>query len=208
MKIYSHVKLIRNVPPPSPLPPLSGRLPGTSSTEKLPVVASKLESFSSSSSSSSIRTPPVTPRPQSGLTQMKIAKIDVKDDFVDIRMVPTSFQHNQESDKPDDDIIYPEGVIDFRPYKTVARYRTTIDESTNFREHPLLVGEDSTETLILGLESFAQQHGCELSFTNEDQQFDQSVYRAACGVADLGSIHLLATESLLTAKFQFGKDLD
>jgi hypothetical protein len=139
---------------------------------------------------------------------MKIAKIDVKDDFVDIQMVPTSFQHNQEPDKPDDDIIYPEGVIDFRPYKTVARYRKTIGESTNFREHPLLVGEDSTETLILGLESFAQQHGCELSFTNEEQQFDQSVYRAACGVADLGSIHLLATDSLLTATFQFEMDLD
>jgi hypothetical protein len=134
---------------------------------------------------------------------MKIAKIDVKDDFVDIQMVPTSFQHNQEPDKPDDDIIYPEGVIDFRPYKTVARYRKAIGGSTNFRERPLLVGEDSTETLILGLESFAQQHGCELSFTNEDQQFDQSVYHAACGIADLGSIHLLATDSLLTATFQF-----
>jgi len=209
MKVYSHVKLIRNVPPPSPLPPLSRRLPGTPSTEKLPIVESELESSSSSfSSTSSIRTPTVTPRSQSGSAQMKIAKIDVKDDFVDIQMVPTSFQHNQEPDKLDDDIIYPEGVIDLHPYETVARYRKAIGESTNFREHPLLVGEDSTETLILGLESFAQQHGCELSFTNEDQQFDQSVYRAACGIADLGSIHLLATDYLLTANFQFEMDLD
>ncbi len=209
MKVYSHVKLIRNVSPSSPLPPLSRRLPGASSTGKLPVVASKLESSSSSSSSSSsIQTAPVTPRPQSGSAQMKIAKIDVKDDFADIQMVGTSFKHNQEPDKPDDDIIYPEGVIDLRPYKTVARYRKAIGESTNFREHPLLLGGDSTETLILGLESFAQQHGCELSFTNEDQQFHKSIYRAACGLVDLGSNHLLANDSFLTAKFQFGIDLD
>jgi hypothetical protein len=139
---------------------------------------------------------------------MKIAKIDIKDDFVDIQMVPTSFQHSQEPDTPDDDIIYPEGVIDFRPYKTVARYRKAIGESTNFREHPLLVGEDSTETRILGLESFLQRHGCELSLRNKDQQFDKSIYRVACGLVDLVSIHLLANYSLLTANFQFGIDLD
>ena len=61
---------------------------------------------------------------------------------------------------------------------------------------------------MLGLESFAQEHGCDLSFTKEDQHFDKSIYRAACGTVDLGAVHLLATDSLLTATFQFEIDLD
>jgi hypothetical protein len=47
-----------------------------------------------------------------------------------------------------------------------------------------------------------------LSFTDEAQQFDRSIYRAAAGIIDLGSIHLLATDALLTANFQFEIDLD
>jgi hypothetical protein len=132
-------------------------------------------------------------------------------------MVPASFKPDSESDDDDDDddkeqededIVYPIGVVDFQPYKTIARYRRTIKQSTNFREKPLNVADDSTETLILGLESFAQQHGCALSFTDADQRFDRSIYQAACGVIDLGSVHLLATDSLLTANFQFEIDLD
>jgi hypothetical protein len=132
-------------------------------------------------------------------------------------MVPPSFKPDSEIDDEDDnddteeeedDIIYPEDVIDRRPYKTVARFRKAIGKSTNFREHPLLVADDSTETLILGLEHFAQEHGCDLSFTDEAQQFDRSIYRAAAGIVDLGSIHLLATDALLTANFQFEIDLD
>jgi hypothetical protein len=125
-----------------------------------------------------------------------------------IHMVPTSFKPNQETDEEQDDIIYPEGVTDFLPYITVARYRRAIGKSLDFRLEPLLVGEDSSETLVLGLENFAQEHGCILSFTDEEQQFDQSINRAAMGLVDLGSIHLLATDSLLTANFQFEMNLD
>jgi len=121
-------------------------------------------------------------------------------------MAPASYETNELV--IDDDIIYPEGVTDFSPYKTVARYRKAIGKSTNFRLEPLLIDDDSSETLVLGLEDLAQQHGCMLSFTDEDQQLDQSIYYASSGVVDLGSIHLLATDSLLTANFQFEIDLD
>jgi hypothetical protein len=58
------------------------------------------------------------------------------------------------------------------------------------------------------LNSFAEKHGCELMFTDEDHRFDNSIYRAACGIADLGSIHLLATDAVQTASFCFVMDFD
>ena len=122
-------------------------------------------------------------------------------------MVPPSFKSDSEMND-ENDIIYPEGVTDRRPYQTVARFRKAMNQSTNFQESPLVVADDSPETLLFGLESFAQQHGCDLSLSGEDEGFAQSIERAACGVVDLGSIHMLATDSLLTANFQFEMDLD
>jgi hypothetical protein len=147
------------------------------------------------------------PRPLSPIAPLKVTQIIVEPDSAVIEMVPTDVDEGEEEEE-EDDSIYPEGVTDLRPYKTVARFRKALGKSTNFQLQPLLVGDDSAETLVLGLESFAEQHGCDLTFTNEDQQFDKSIYRAACGIADLGSIHLLATDSLLTANFQFEIDLD
>ncbi|CAF2713158.1 unnamed protein product [Rotaria sp. Silwood2] len=73
-------------------------------------------------------------------------------------MVPTSFNRHKELDNDEDYIIYPEGIIDFRPYRTVARYRKAMGASTNFSLKPFPVSEDSTETLLLGLEDLAHQH--------------------------------------------------
>ncbi|CAF1113733.1 unnamed protein product [Rotaria sordida] len=137
---------------------------------------------------------------------LQIANMVIEQNSVLIDMVPSSFNPHKELDDDGDDIIYPEGVTDFHPYQIVARYRKAIGESTNFRLKPLLVGEDSIETLVLGLESFAHQKYCTLIFTGEDQKFDNSIYRASTGVFDLGSIHLLATDSLPTANFQFEID--
>jgi hypothetical protein len=126
-------------------------------------------------------------------------------------MVPTSFEPNPKTNdekEDDDNIVYPEGITDRRPYKTVARFRKLLNQPTDFQENPLIVADDSLETLILGLESFAQQHDCDLSFNDTDQCFDRSIYQAAHGVVDLGSVHLLATDSLPTANFQFEIDLD
>ena len=107
-----------------------------------------------------------------------------------------------------DDIIYPPGVKDRRPYDIVAKYRRLAGKTTDFTAEPLDVGEDKAETTVLGLSSFAETHGCELIFTNEEHRFDNSLYRAACGVADLGSIHLLATDSVQTATFCFVMNFD
>ncbi|CAF1201080.1 unnamed protein product [Rotaria sp. Silwood1] len=228
MKVYSHVKPTRNISPPPPLPrdrrpkpkkrpqPLvltriptqktptpdaSPKSPTLNESRK-PSIHGKASPISSARSSS--------PEVSSSVPSLHIANIVTEPNLTLIDMVPTSFNPNKQPDDDDDedDIIYPEGVTDFRPYKTVARYRKAIGESIDFRLKPLLVGEDSTETLVIGLENFAQEHDCNLIFTDEDQRFDKSIYRAAAGLVDLGSIHLLATDSLLTANFQFEIDLD
>jgi hypothetical protein len=193
MRIYSNATLNRQLPP---LQPLSHRKNRPTALPPVPLKRRQPLPV--------LKPPTPSPRPQPFIVPLKVAHIDNKPDLTVIIMVPISFHRDEESD----DIIYPEGVTDLRPYKTVARFRKALGQSTNFQLQPLLVGDDSAETLVLGLESFAKQHGCDLTFTNEDQQFEESIYRAACGIADLGSIHLLATDSLLTANFQFEIDLD
>jgi hypothetical protein len=94
-------------------------------------------------------------------------------------------------------------------FDTVARYRSSINNSkNNFRETPLDVNEKVTETLIILMYYFVQQFGGELAFTNEDLTFQQPSDRTACGIANLGSVHLLSTNSILTAKFCLLIDLD
>ena len=51
-------------------------------------------------------------------------------------------------------------------------------------------------------------HGCLLIFDNEDRGFDQSLFRAVGGEVNLGSVHLLANDSLLTAQFNLKINLD
>ncbi|CAF1534696.1 unnamed protein product [Rotaria sordida] len=218
MKVYSHVKPTRNISPPPPLPqhqqskPYRPPEPLPSICDASPKSSTRNASPNSSThnplSKSSTRNP--SPEPSSSVPPLRIANILIEPNLTLIDMVPSSFNPHEELDDDDDDeddIIYPEGVTELRPYKIVARYRRAIGETTDFRLKPL-VSEDSTETLVLGLEHFAQQHNCSLILTSEDQQFDQSIYQAAAGVADLGSIHLLATDALLTANFQFEIDLD
>ncbi|CAF4091285.1 unnamed protein product [Rotaria magnacalcarata] len=141
------------------------------------------------------------------ISPLKVVDITIKPDKTVISMVPPSFKSDSEMND-ENGIIYPEDVTDRRPYQTVARFRKAMNQSTNFHESPLVVADDSPETLLFGLESFAQQHGCDLSLSGEDEGFCQSIDRAACGVVDLGSIHMLAMDALLTANFQFTMDLD
>jgi hypothetical protein len=178
---------------------------------------SKQRPKTASRGKSASRDRPVTPdRSPSPIISLKVTNIDIGPNKTVIAMIPISGEHDHvvdhndsdNDDKEEDDIIYPFGVTDRRPYRTVARYRKAVGQSVDFCQKPLHVADDSVETLILGLESFAQQHGCDLSFANEGERFDKSIYRAAMGVVDLGSVHLLATDSLLTAHFQFEIDLD
>jgi hypothetical protein len=61
---------------------------------------------------------------------------------------------------------------------------------------------------MLSLDAFAKQFGGELNFTDQDLSFENSTEQMACGIANLGSIHLLATDSLPTAMFNFKVALD
>lgn len=109
---------------------------------------------------------------------------------------------------PKDETIYPEGVTDFSPYDLIACYRKSIGKSTDFHVNPLLVGEDSIETLLIGLDQFTKEHNCTICFTDMDEMFDQSIFDAPCDVFDLNSIHLLISHILVTAHFEFELELD
>jgi hypothetical protein len=151
-------------------------------------------------------------RPSSPIPVLKVATIvfNKNQAIIDMKIKPTESDVPTDNDKKDkdDDIVYPAGITDRRVYKTVAQYRRMIGKSTDFNAEPLCIGEDQTESAVLCLNSFAEKHGCELMFTDEDHRFDNSIYRAACGIADLGSIHLLATDAVRTASFCFVMDFD
>lgn len=155
---------------------------------------------------------PLINRPSSPIPVLKVATVvfDKNQAIIDMKIKPTESDDSTDNDKKDkdDDIVYPAGITDRRPYKTVAQYRRTIGKSTDFNAEPICIGEDETESAVLCLNSFAEQHGCELMFTDEDHRFDNSIYRAACGIADLGSVHLLATDAIQTASFCFVMDFD
>ncbi|UJR17464.1 hypothetical protein I4U23_004359 [Adineta vaga] len=154
-------------------------------------------------------------RPSSPPPVLKVAAVVLDKNRAIIDMKIEEKQSNDRIDdnknnnnNNDSDIVYPAGVKDHHPYKIVAQYRRLLGKSTDFNAEPLCIGEDETETTILGLSNFAGQHGCDLIFTDEEHRFDNSMYRAACGVADLGSIHLLATDAVQTATFCFVMDFD
>jgi hypothetical protein len=105
-------------------------------------------------------------------------------------------------------IKYPPNTTEHRPFNTIARFRAVKEETNDFTSKSIEVKEDSTETLVLALDAFIQQFGGKLSFTNDDLWFQESTHRFACGVANLGSAHLLATEHISSAKFALIINLD
>lgn len=137
----------------------------------------------------------------------KIARATVGRHETTVKMTPSWFE-------PDDEqaalkgIVYPPDVVEKRPYNTIARYRMLTGQTNDFSHKALLADENSTEGLILVLDAFAQQFDGELSFTNEEFPFSESARRTACGVANLGSVHLLASNSVPTARFTVPLDLD
>jgi hypothetical protein len=140
----------------------------------------------------------------------KIVQISIGKNSTTLKMAPEWFKHDDHAEALKN-IVYPKDVTENqqRTFDTVARYRAAANNpKNNFREAPLNVSEDKTETLIIALGDFVQHFGGELSFTNEDVAFDQVADRTACGIANLSSAHLLATDYIPTAKFSFLVDLD
>ncbi|CAF3744369.1 unnamed protein product [Rotaria socialis] len=118
------------------------------------------------------------------------------------KMTPAWFKLDDEA-KVLKNIIYPANIANKRPFNTIARYRAVIGKTNDFSHESLLVSDDQTETLVLALDAFARQFGGDLSFTNEDLSFEESAHCTACGVANLSSAHLLATNYVPTAKLTF-----
>lgn len=139
--------------------------------------------------------------------KLKVSGMKIGTNSTSLTMAPTWF-------KPDDTqsamqgVVSPDKPINRQQLTTLARFRTSVGKSKDFRAHPVDLSERSTEVLVLSLDAFAQQYGGQLSFTNRDLSFDSSAENAACGVPNLGSAHLLANDTIPTAQFCFCLALD
>ena len=96
--------------------------------------------------------------------------------------------------------------IDVRTYECLAAYRLMRNKNQpiDFVVQPFTPTVDNTETVVVLLNELAQQLGARLTFTEKGFQYDDSAYRAACGVGNLGSIHsmIAAGDNVQTAKFK------
>jgi hypothetical protein len=139
--------------------------------------------------------------------KMKISEIDIGDSITTLKMTPMWFKLDDKKTALKD-IIYPMDGTDRNLINIVARYRTMINKSNDFRHEPLQVNQNSTETIIIALDAFARHYGGELSFTNENLSFMDCAEQTACGVANLGSIHFLPAHFIPTAKFSIKLNLN
>ncbi|UJR19776.1 hypothetical protein I4U23_022910 [Adineta vaga] len=127
----------------------------------------------------------------------------------EVHMTPRWFKSTEEEEKEVlKTIKYPSNINDHRPYNTIACFRTKNNETVDFTKKPLEVKADSSETLVLALDVFIKEFGGKLTFTTENLSFEESHYRTACGIADLGSAHLFVNEQLSSAKFSLLLDLN
>ncbi|CAF1046677.1 unnamed protein product [Rotaria sordida] len=94
---------------------------------------------------------------------------------------------------------------DVRTYSCLSTYRSMVQntKTIDFVANPFLSNVDNTETLVVVLNELAYQLGAHLTFTQANFKYNDSDYRTACGVTNLGSIHsFLASEgNYQTAKF-------
>lgn len=140
-------------------------------------------------------------------TRLKITMIQLGKDSTTLTMAPPWFQNERETEALRN-IKYPANVSNKPPFNALAQYRLIKKETNDFRSQPVQVQEQSTEIIILALDSFIQQFGGKLSFNTDDLSFEGSADRAACGIADLGSTHMVVNEHISSAKFTLVLDLD
>ncbi|CAF3625502.1 unnamed protein product [Rotaria sp. Silwood1] len=95
---------------------------------------------------------------------------------------------------------------DVRTYEGLATYRSMKNKGQpiDFVAQPFTPAVNNTETVVVILSELAHRLGARLSFTEKVFQYDDSDYRTACGVGNLGSIHsmIAAGENVQTAKFK------
>lgn len=138
---------------------------------------------------------------------LRVTNMQIGDKQTTIQMVPAWFQPNDRQAILKE-TVFPDDIPDKQPYETVACYRAAAGKSSNFKRDPLNTSDRSVETLILSLDAFAKQFGGQLNFTNQDLSFDNGAEQMASGIGNMGSVHLLATDSLPTAIFDFKVGLD
>lgn len=145
--------------------------------------------------------------------RMKITSMNLGKTLTILSMTPHWFKHHDIDDEKRifKTIKYPSNIkdIDKRSFNTIARFRTMNKKKTNdFTIEHIEAKKGSIETVVLALDAFVQQFGGKLCFTTDDLSFEESTHRTACGVADLGGIHLLASNYVLSAKFKLSVNLD
>ena len=180
-------------------PPKSPISPPRSPTPPLTYPTSRPESPTSDNEDS---IPPHIPQPLSRIRDLCIGEFTTE-----LKMIPAWFEQ-EDQQAALRNIVYPSGIVDQRPFDSVARFRAAINKTNNFRKKPIESNTKSTETIIIALDKFAQQLGGDLSFTTKEISFVETAYRTACGIATLASVHLLATNHIPTARFAFHTDLN
>ncbi|CAF4541866.1 unnamed protein product, partial [Rotaria sp. Silwood2] len=141
------------------------------------------------------------------IEMMKINEIDIGDNITILKMTPISFKLDDKK-KGLKDIIYPIDATDRNLINILARYRTIINKSKDFRSEPFQIGKDSTETVIILLDYFSREYGGEICFTSEDISYCNSAQYIVGGIANFGSLHLLANNLIPTAKFSIKINLN
>jgi hypothetical protein len=139
--------------------------------------------------------------------RLQVTSIEIGKNSTKFNMVPQWFNPVDQSEALRN-IRYPANVKNQRPFHILAGYRMIKEESNDFAQRPIEVKESSTETLLLALDAFIGQFGGRLCFTTDDLSFESSADRAASGIADMGSAHLLAGEHAPSAKFTLLLDMD
>ncbi|CAF4860968.1 unnamed protein product [Rotaria sp. Silwood1] len=116
-----------------------------------------------------------------------------------LKMTPAWFKLNDQQAVLKD-IVYPPAINDNQPFDTIAAYRTFTNKSKDFCRKPINIAEDSTETLILVLDAFARKFNGNLTITMNDVPVDDSSHCLACGIGNLGNVHMLTNNYVPMAK--------
>ncbi|CAF0929838.1 unnamed protein product [Adineta ricciae] len=133
-----------------------------------------------------------------------VSYLDIGDIITKIRMDPLWFPQQSEPNNLSD-FIYHSGITSTQTHQNVALFQTITNRKSFFDGKTVRV-KDKLDELIIALSEFAGEYDGNLSFTQNELPY-KDTYCAACGVGDLGTTHLLATDYISTARFSFHTEL-
>lgn len=107
---------------------------------------------------------------------------------------------------------YNQNSRDVQTYDCLARFRKMNNTAAkvDFVAKPFVPAAEDTETMVVVMNELIQQLGASLTFTTKEFNYEDSAYRTACGIADMGSIHSLIAsgESVQAANFKLHMNLN